>query len=152
MSLEAKVPPPLVALASAAFTWGIPVLAPRMELAGGVRLALCLAVVAAALVFSVGGVVSFRRARTTINPTTPEAASSLVSSGIYRITRNPMYVGLSLLLTAWAVFLSSVWALLVLVPFMLYISRFQIAPEERALTKLFAAEYALYKASVRRWL
>lgn len=152
MSLEAKVPPPLVALAGAALMWGISVLAPRMELSGGIRLAVCLAIATAALVFSVGGVVAFRRARTTVNPTTPEAASSLVSSGIFRVTRNPMYVGLLLLLAAWAVFLSSSWALLVLVAFVLYISRFQIAPEERALAKLFGVEYASYRARVRRWL
>ncbi len=152
MSLEAKVPPPLVALANVALMWGISLLAPQLEFPASVRLAACLAIAGFALVFSAAGVVSFRRAHTTVNPTTPEAASSLVSSGVYRITRNPMYVGLSLLLVAWAVFLSSAWALLGPVGFVLYISRFQIAPEERALAKLFGAEYASYKASVRRWL
>ena len=108
--------------------------------------------VIAGLVFSAAGILSFRRARTTVNPTTPEAASFLVVSGIYRITRNPMYVGISLVLVAWAVFLSSAWALLGPAAFILYISRFQIAPEERALSKLFGAEYASYRARVRRWL
>jgi protein-S-isoprenylcysteine O-methyltransferase Ste14 len=102
--------------------------------------------------FSVGGVLAFRRARTTLNPTKPEQASSLVRSGVYRVTRNPMYVGLLCVLVAWAVFLSSAWALLGPLIFVLYIGRFQIAPEERALAKLFGSEFADYQAKVRRWL
>ncbi len=82
----------------------------------------------------------------------PEAASSLVVTGIYKVTRNPMYVGLSFLLLAWAVFLWSAWALLGPLVFLAYIFRFQIAPEERALATLFGADYSAYKARVRRWL
>jgi protein-S-isoprenylcysteine O-methyltransferase Ste14 len=104
------------------------------------------------IAFSGAGVLAFRRARTTVNPTRPEEATRLVRSGVYRITRNPMYVGLSCLLVAWAVFLSSLWALLGPLAFVLYIGRFQITPEERALAKLFASEYAAYRAEVRRWL
>jgi len=63
-----------------------------------------------------------------------------------------MYVGLLCVLVAWAVFLSSAWALLGPVAFVLYITRFQIEPEERALAKLFASEYTDYQAKVRRWL
>src|SRR6185436_8035975 len=102
--------------------------------------------------FSIGGFVAFRRARTTVNPMKPESASSLVASGVYRITRNPMYVGLVLVLVAWATFLAAPLALLGPLAFVLYIGRFQIAPEEVALTKRFGTEYADYKAKVRRWL
>lgn len=63
-----------------------------------------------------------------------------------------MYVGVGLVLVAWAVFLSSVWALLGPVAFVLFITRFQIVPEERALARRFGGEYASYKARVRRWL
>jgi protein-S-isoprenylcysteine O-methyltransferase Ste14 len=100
----------------------------------------------------VAGVLAFRRARTTINPTQPQLTSSLVSSGIYTVTRNPMYVGLLLVLVAWAIVLSSAWALLGPVAYFFYIGRFQIAPEERALATLFGAEYAAYTSRVRRWL
>jgi protein-S-isoprenylcysteine O-methyltransferase Ste14 len=103
-------------------------------------------------VFSLAGIVSFRRARTTVNPMKPEAATSLVSSGIYRITRNPMYVGLLFVLVAWAAGLSSAWSMLEPLAFFLYIGRFQITPEERVLSQLFGAEYSAYKARVRRWL
>ena len=77
---------------------------------------------------------------------------TLVTTGIYRFTRNPMYVGLFFVLLAWAVFLSSAWALVGPVAFMQYINRFQIVPEERVLATMFGATYAEYKARVRRWL
>ena len=75
-----------------------------------------------------------------------------MSSGVYRITRNPMYLGLLLILIAWAVFLSSAWLLLGPLTFVLYMNRFQIGPEERALSAMFGNSYAEYKARVRRWL
>ncbi|MGH8122848.1 MAG: methyltransferase family protein, partial [Rudaea sp.] len=118
----------------------------------GIRLAASLAIVLLGVACSAAGILSFRRARTTVDPTKPEQASSLVKTGIYRVTRNPMYLGLTLVLVAWAAFLSSAWALLGVAGFVLYMSRFQIAPEERALASLFASEYEAYKASVRRWL
>ena len=151
-SLELKIPPPVVAAVFALGMWGISLVAPLRPIPATLRLAGCTVFVTAGVFFSAAGIVSFRRARTTINPTKPETTSSLVSSGIYRITRNPMYVGLSLVLVAWAIFLFSAWALLGPVAFVLYIRRFQIAPEERALAKLFGSEYAAYRARVRRWL
>jgi protein-S-isoprenylcysteine O-methyltransferase Ste14 len=81
----------------------------------------------------------------------PDAASSLVVSGIYRYTRNPMYAGFLLILLGWAAFLSNILALIVLPAFVLYMNRFQILPEERVLTTLFADEYTEYLARVRRW-
>ena len=152
MSLEAKIPPPAVAVAAALIIWGISQLAPRVALPSGIRLGLSLAILVVGVAFSAAGVLSFRRARTTLDPTKPEEASSLVRTGIYRVTRNPMYLGLLFVLVAWAVLLSSAWALLGVAGFVLYMSRFQIAPEERALSGLFESEYATYKASVRRWL
>lgn len=152
MSLEAKIPPPAVAAATAVIMWGISRLAPQVAMPSGIRMGLSIAILMVGIAFTVAGMLSFRRARTTINPTKPEEASLLVRTGIYRLTRNPMYLGLLIDLGAWAVFLSSAWSLLGVAGFVLYISRFQIAPEERALSKLFGSEFATYKASVRRWL
>ncbi len=146
------VPPPAVAAVVALAMWGIARVAPPLPMPAAMRLATCIASALVGLAFSVAGVMSFRRARTTVNPTRPDAATSLVTSGIYRVTRNPMYVGLAFVLFAWAMFLSSAWALLGLVAFVMYIGRFQIAPEERALSKVFGSEYAAYQAKVRRWL
>jgi protein-S-isoprenylcysteine O-methyltransferase Ste14 len=151
-SLELKIPPPVVAAFLALVMWGISLVAPLLPMPATLRLAGCTVFFIASVFFSAAGIVSFRRARTTINPTKPGTASSLVSSGIFRITRNPMYVGLSFALVAWAIFLSSFWALLGPLAFVLYIRRFQIVPEERVLAKLFGNEYADYRARVRRWL
>jgi protein-S-isoprenylcysteine O-methyltransferase Ste14 len=73
-------------------------------------------------------------------------------SGIYRISRNPMYLGFFLLLTGLAIFLSNVIAIVILPLFILYMNRFQIEPEERVLTYLFGQEFVDYKLRVRRWL
>jgi protein-S-isoprenylcysteine O-methyltransferase Ste14 len=151
-SLEATIPPPALAAAIAGAMWATSRLAPLIQIPGALRLGTAAAVLLVGIGFSVGGVLAFRRARTTLNPTKPEQASSLVRSGVYRVTRNPMYVGLLCVLVAWAVFLSSAWALLGPLIFVLYIGRFQIAPEERALAKLFGSEFADYQAKVRRWL
>ena len=151
-SLDLKVPPPLVALLVAIAMWGISLGPFSWEAPPLMRMAGALAIAAVGAAFSVGGVIAFRRAKTTVNPMKPEAASSLVSSGVYRATRNPMYVGLLLVLVAWAVFLSSFLALLGPLAFIAYIGRFQITPEERVLSALFGAEYSAYKARVRRWL
>lgn len=87
-----------------------------------------------------------------MNPIKPMTTSSLVTGGAFRFTRNPMYLSLLLYLIAWAVYLSNVWALLLVPMFVLYINEFQIKPEERALSSLFGPEYAAYKEMVRRWL
>jgi protein-S-isoprenylcysteine O-methyltransferase Ste14 len=151
-SLELKIPPPIVALCFALFMWLASKLVPPVQSPFGLRRGVAIVLVAAGLAVSVAGVVSFRRARTTINPTRPTAASALVSTGAYRFTRNPMYVGLALCLLAWAAFLSNVVALLLVPLFVSYINRFQIIPEERALLELFGARYTAYKVMVRRWL
>lgn len=151
-TLELKVPPPVVAVIVAALMWGVSRTTPSLRIEALTRSAIALLVAAIGVGFTISGFVAFRRAKTTIDPTTPQAASSLVSSGVYRITRNPMYVGLLLILIGWAVFLSSGWALLGAPIFAAYIQRFQITPEERALAALFGTEYVAYKARVHRWV
>jgi len=150
-SLELKVPPPAVAVLVALAMWELARLAPLAG-APSFRTAVALALAALGAVSSVSGAIAFRKAKTTKNPMKPQAASSLVVGGIYKLTRNPMYLGLSLVLLGWAVFLWSAWALPGPVVFIAYISRFQIAPEERVLAARFGTEYASYKARVRRWL
>jgi len=150
--LENKIPPPAVALLVATAMWGLAEATPNMPVDNTTRLALVALCYLLGAGFSLGGVMSFRRAKTTVNPLKPESASALVDTGIYRYTRNPMYVGFALFLLAWAVFLSSLWALLGLPLFIAYIQRFQIRPEERALEQIFGSEFLDYKRRVRRWL
>ena len=151
MSLELKVPPPIVALLAAVAMWGLSLVSPASSVPS-FRIGVALALAVVAVAFSISGAAAFRRAKTTKNPMKPQAASTLVVTGVYKLTRNPMYVGLSVLLFAWAVFLWSVWVLLGPVVFVAYVSRFQIAPEERVLADLFGNEYSAYKTRVRRWL
>jgi hypothetical protein len=93
-----------------------------------------------------------RAVGTTINPVAIDTASILVTSGVYRISRNPMYVGLTSVLAALGVGLGSGWALVGPVVFVLFITRFQIVPEERVMLAKFGAEYGAYRDTVRRWL
>lgn len=151
-ALENRIPPPLVATLFALFMWGLSSVVPGIEVSDSLRIAITLAVLAFGAFFCLAGVLSFRRARTTVNPLKPETASALVSSGIYRVSRNPMYLGFALFLVAWAVFLASPWALVGVLGFILYMNRLQIAAEERALEALFGAEFDHYKSRVRRWL
>jgi protein-S-isoprenylcysteine O-methyltransferase Ste14 len=141
-----------VGLIVAGGMWTVAYLPPTLQLHGLGRLAVALVLSAIGVVVAIGGVISFRRAETTVNPLKPETSAVLVSTGVYSFTRNPMYLGMVLVLVAWAVYLSSIWSLLGPALFTLYITRFQIVPEERVLDRLFGAPFAAYKKRVRRWL
>ena len=114
---------------------------------------LCATTGAAGLVLCALGVLPFRRAGTTVDPTRPERASALVTTGVYSMTRNPMYLGMLLLLVAWGLYLASTVGLVLAPPaFALYLDRVQIPSEERALAAAFGSDYAGYARRVRRWL
>ena len=102
--------------------------------------------------FGIAGLGAFYQARTTINPLTPERTTQFVSGGIYRISRNPMYVGVACCLGAWAIWLAHWAAWLGVIAFIAYITRFQILPEERVLQQKFGTPYQQYCQRVRRWL
>ena len=148
--LELKVPPPVVAVVMAGFSW----LASRTSLDFVLphRNPIVLAAVGAGVCVAILGVASFWRAKTTLNPLKPEKSSALVKSGIYRYTRNPMYLGLLLVLVGWATFLTNPLAFVFLPVFVLYMNRFQIVPEERVLAAMFGQEFMAYVSKVRRWL
>lgn len=150
--LENRVPPPLVALLFAVAMWAASPGMPALAVVAHTRLLGVGVAVSAGIFCCVAGVLEFRRARTTVNPLKPETASALVSSGIYRWTRNPMYLGFSMILLAWAIYLGWPWALLGVAGYVCYIDRLQIVPEERAMARLFGAGFADYAARVRRWL
>jgi protein-S-isoprenylcysteine O-methyltransferase Ste14 len=151
-SLELKIPPPAVALLVALLMWFTSRFMQPLNVPFDVRVSLALLLVVIGQAISISGMVAFRRAKTTVNPMKASAASSLVSNGIYRFTRNPMYVGLSLTLVAWTVFLAQPVALLWVAIFVVYIQRFQIVPEEKALSSLFGTDFAEYQKKVRRWI
>jgi protein-S-isoprenylcysteine O-methyltransferase Ste14 len=150
--LELRIPPPIVALTIAGGMWLVARSAPVLLLPHIARLvvAMVLAVLGAAV--ALAGVLSFRRARTTVNPLKPETSAALVTGGVYSFTRNPMYLGMLLALVGWAAYLSSSWSLLGPVLFVVYIARFQILPEEKVLEGLFGASFAEYRRRVGRWI
>lgn len=150
--LELKVPPPLVALLFGVLMWLVSMVGGAVDAPSGGRIGVAIVLALTGVAFGFPAMASFVRAKTTMNPTKPGATSSLVTHGVFGITRNPMYLSLVLYLVAWAAYLAN-WLSLLLVPaFVLYISRFQIQPEERTLSALYGAEYAAYRERVRRWL
>lgn len=151
-ALEHRIPPPLVALLMAAGMWLVSEVSPALAFSRLLQIRLAGAFAVAAAVFAVLGFRAFGRAGTTIDPVRIDRASTLVTSGVYRVTRNPMYVGLALLLWAWTFYLSAPWAAAGPLVFMVFITRFQILPEERALLSRFGELYAAYRSRVRRWL
>lgn len=150
--LELKVPPPIVALVMALLMWQTPAIAGLVQIPYPARVLCAVILVCVGQGISVAGMLAFRRARTTVNPVKANLTSSLVIGGVYRYTRNPMYIGFLLALLAWAVFLANPIAVVWVVVYVLYITRFQIIPEERVLVSLFGAEYEAYKGRVRRWV
>jgi protein-S-isoprenylcysteine O-methyltransferase Ste14 len=150
--LEHRIPPPLLMILTAAAMWAVsrwlpgPLLPQVWHYLGSAVFGVL------ALIMSLAGFRAFWRARTTINPVRIEEASSLVTTGIYRVTRNPMYVALTALLTGWAFWLSVPWAFAGPLAFALFIQRFQILPEERVLQEKFGGGYRDYRRRVRRWI
>ena len=150
--IDLKFPPVAFVLVCGMTMWGIAAAFPSAThaVSGAPIVAVAIAVLGAAI--AVAGVWAFRRHGTTVNPTAPDKTTSIVWDGIYRYTRNPMYLGLALVLAGWAIFLSNLAALLVLPAFIGYMTQFQIKPEERALVAKFGPRYAEYMANVRRWV
>jgi protein-S-isoprenylcysteine O-methyltransferase Ste14 len=150
--LELKIPPVAVGLLLGAMMWAATRFAPvfGFALPAGRIIAAGLAV--AGVVIALLGVVSFRRAGTTVNPLQPAAASSLVISGIYRRTRNPMYLGLLLVLLGGGVLLANSLAILFAAAFIPLMNRLQILPEEKILAARFGTAFTDYQSAVRRWI
>ena len=150
--LDARVPPVVLVGAAALLMWLIAVFIPSLGLTIPQHGLVAAAFVAVGALAAIAGIVEFRRARTTVDPTAPQTASALVTSGIYRVTRNPMYVGFALALLGWAVYLQNPLTLVIVAAFVAYMDRFQIRPEERALQTKFGAQFSGYTRKVRRWL
>lgn len=151
-ALDNRVPPPVLALALAAAMAGGSAVLPSTSFGLVWRAGGAAAFLLWSSLYAPRAIRAFRRVGTTIDPVHVDRATALVTSGVYARTRNPMYVSLALLLLAWAAWLGQAALLIGPVTFVLYITRFQILPEERLLTARFGAEYAAYRARVPRWL
>jgi protein-S-isoprenylcysteine O-methyltransferase Ste14 len=151
-ALELKIPPLVVLALAALAMWLTARATPQLIVLYTGRTIFAIAIAGLGLATIIAGVVEFRRANTTVNPHLPNNSTFVVTSGIYRVTRNPMYLGMLLVLIAWAAYVSNVATLVFPVLFVLYISRFQILPEERVLAAKFGEPYVAYLGAVRRWL
>jgi protein-S-isoprenylcysteine O-methyltransferase Ste14 len=150
--LDNRIPPPLVFLLVATTMGLAAALLPPAGLAGPWTWTLGGALVLLAGLSGPPAIRRFGRAGTTIDPVVIERASVLVTEGVYRWSRNPMYLAMAALLGAFAAFAAQPWLVLGPVAFVLFITRFQILPEERAMRARFGAGYDAYRARVRRWL
>jgi protein-S-isoprenylcysteine O-methyltransferase Ste14 len=153
MTRETGIPPLALFALVATGMWLIDRLLPRIGPAWPSLAAAALMIGACGLLVGTLALLPFRRSRTTVDPRRPERASRLVTGGVYRVSRNPMYLAMLLGLVAWGLWLGRAPALL-LGPafFVAYLNRRQILPEERALAAAFGDEYERYRRAVRRWL
>ncbi len=149
---ELKVPPVALVVIFAVVMWAVSTAIPAasVPLPGASIIAFVSAFIGGGI--AVAGVFAFRRHDTTVNPMKPETTATIVTAGIYRTTRNPMYLGLAFVLLGWAIYLANLAALLLVAAFVAYMTRFQIKPEERALLEKFGSDFADYMAAVRRWI
>lgn len=150
--MKLKIPPAIVALGIAGVMWLVAQnFDPEWAIFNGVR---WIGLIFAGAGGGIGllGLVQFYKKSTSINPHKPRNASRLVTDGIYGISRNPMYVGLLLILIGYGWFLGNILAFAVTALFVVYMNRFQIIPEEEVMEEKFGEEFRKYKSSVHRWL
>ena len=151
-ALELKIPPVVVVLITGGLMWALSRALPLVAIAFPGQTIVAAVIGSTGIALGAAGIIVFRRMQTTVHPSEPEKASAVVAEGVYRFSRNPMYLGLALLLTGWALFLGAAANIALLAVFVAYMNRFQIKPEERALEAKFGASYTDYRRSVRRWL
>lgn len=147
-----KIPPPVYLLITAGLMWLLDQHWPVVSFIVDPWNKTGFCFIALGLVIDVWSLRLFFRSKTTLNPMNPENTKEIVSSGTYKISRNPMYLGLLLVLIGVAVFLGSLGPFLLLPLFILLMNKLQILPEEQVLEMKFGQPYLDYKNSVRRWL
>jgi protein-S-isoprenylcysteine O-methyltransferase Ste14 len=148
--LKNKIPPPIVTLVFAALIYFSSKWSPSIVFRGQNLISLFLMMLGFLVLLI--AISAFIKLKTTINPLKPEAASSLVTMGIFRISRNPMYLGMLLLIISLWIKTGAVLGFILVAGFIAYLNYFQIFPEEQAMKGLFSDKYKTYCQQVRRWL
>jgi len=151
-ALETLIPPPIVTVIIMILMYWVP----RSILASSIQSSLlffaAIATGLAAIMIMLAGIAAFAKDRTTLNPMRIDQASTLVTSGIFKFTRNPMYLGDVIFLFAWCLLLATPWAIFGPFLLMIYLTQFQIKPEERMMQQKFGTAYKAYQSQVRRWI
>jgi len=151
-ALELKIPPVVLVFITAVLMWVLASVVPNPGFAFPAAPVVAVMLASAGALVSLSGVLEFRSAGTTADPRAPNQSVSLVTRGVYRVSRNPMYLGLFLVLCAWGIYLANIPALVLLPAFALYMNKFQIGPEEQHMRAKFGEEFQRYAERVRRWV
>jgi protein-S-isoprenylcysteine O-methyltransferase Ste14 len=148
--METKIPPPIVTLIFGFATYLSRKIFPEIEIQYSSFFGIFLLLLGFFILIS--AVKLFRNDKTTVNPLSPEQATKLVTNGIFKLSRNPMYLGMALILASVAVFFNIIGGIISMALFCLYITKFQIIPEEKAMKDLFAQDFEQYMQATRRWI
>ena len=150
MNVKTKFPPPLVALAFGFLIYYTKNFFPKIEIVWGLAFGSFMIIIGLFIILS--AIILFKKYKTTITPLNPSNATKLITDGIYKFSRNPMYLGLLLVLFGISIILNPIGGLSLIPLFILYLNLFQIIPEENAMVDLFKDEFLDYKKNVRRWI
>ena len=148
--METKIPPPIVTLIFGFATYLSRKIFPEIEIQYSSFFGMVLLLLGFFILIS--AVKLFRNDKTTVNPLSPEQATKLVTNGIFKLSRNPMYLGMAVILASVAVFFNIIGGIISMALFCLYITKFQIIPEEKAMKELFAQDFEQYMQATRRWI
>ena len=148
--METKIPPPIVTLIFGLSIYFSRGMFPAFDASHSFYLGIFLLFLGFFILVS--AVRLFRKDKTTVNPLSPEQATKLVTDGIFKYSRNPMYLGMAFVLGSIAVFFNLIGGIILIALFCVYITKFQIIPEERAMMNLFAQDFDEYKKVTRRWI
>ena len=151
-NLSLKIPPVAQGIIALIFIWFLSRYIPLFHIDIAFKSIASVVIICIGALVGVLAVASFIRLPTTVDPRYPEKASKLVVVGIYRYSRNPMYLAIALVLLGISLYLGALSSLLVLFLFVVYINQFQIVPEEKMLEQKFGESYTHYAQNVRRWL
>lgn len=149
MFLELKIPPVILVMITA-FIMAVQAQFPVITIALPWHIAA--SVMALGAVIIIMAVWQFKQAKTTVNPMTPNQSNKIVNIGIFAVSRNPMYLGMTIILIGVAIYLGELMAFVWVIGFVLYMTKFQIKPEERILSEKFGDEFRQYCQTVRRWI
>lgn len=147
-----KIPPPLVFLAAIVATYGLKRLVPALRVDIGILMNIGLALAMLGMLLALLAVAEFLRQKTTVNPHRPDKTTALVTGGVFALSRNPMYLALALISAGTVLMQAAPIGLVFVAGAIWFITRYQIIPEESALSQTFGEDFAAYRTRVRRWI
>ncbi|WP_331344250.1 isoprenylcysteine carboxylmethyltransferase family protein [Cellvibrio sp. UBA7661] len=150
--MRMRAPPILVVFLIAVVMYLVEPISPVLDIDHPANLIASIVAFLSGVIFCLLGVYEFRRVHTTVDPLNIEKATTLVTSGVFGVSRNPMYVGFAFILFSFVLYLKSPLLVIGVCFFVVYITKFQILPEEQAMLTKFGNQYQQYMLKVRRWL